>query len=176
MKILPAKATHEARIREIYLAAFGPSEARTVAGLAVTLLSHATTPRSIHLVALEDGVPAGHVAFTPVWRARDHRTAGYILAPLAVAPTSQRRGIGAALVGAGLEEIQTRGDAAVFVYGDPDYYGRFGFRHALAEAYRPPQPLQYPAGWQALLLGAGTPPASPVDLTCVEPLHAPELW
>jgi len=52
------------------------------------------------------------------------------LAPLAVDPLWQRHGIGTALIGA----METECDA-VFVLGDPDYYGRFGFRADLAAGY-----------------------------------------
>jgi putative acetyltransferase len=56
------------------------------------------------------------------------------LAPLAVSADMRRRGVGAALVAAGLESARAAGAAAVFVVGDLAYYGRFGFT---AEAARP---------------------------------------
>ena len=40
----------------------------------------------------------------------------------------------------------------VFVYGDPKYYGKFGFSAEVASAYSPPYELQYPFGWQAVAL------------------------
>jgi putative acetyltransferase len=49
------------------------------------------------------------------------------LAPVGVAPTRQRQGIGGALVRAGLARLKDRGERLVFVLGDPAYYGRFGF-------------------------------------------------
>jgi putative acetyltransferase len=49
------------------------------------------------------------------------------LAPLAVLPAHQRRGIGALLVTSGLDECRRRDIDAVFVVGDPRYYSRFGF-------------------------------------------------
>lgn len=52
------------------------------------------------------------------------------LAPMAAIPDRQRRGIGSALVRAGLEECRRRGVEAVFVIGHPDYYPRFGFTRA----------------------------------------------
>src|SRR5690606_25411193 len=63
----------------------------------------------------------GHLALSPV-------TAPFpalALAPLAVAPSQQRRGIGSALVAAAQA---LRPDATIIVLGDPAYYGRFGFR------------------------------------------------
>jgi putative acetyltransferase len=53
------------------------------------------------------------------------------LAPMAVAPASQRRGIGSALVRAGLEACRQIGCGAVVVLGHPGFYPRFGFVPAL---------------------------------------------
>lgn len=50
------------------------------------------------------------------------------LAPMAVLPSHQRRGIGSALVRAGLQHCRQLGIGAVAVLGHPDYYPRFGFR------------------------------------------------
>lgn len=52
------------------------------------------------------------------------------LAPLAVAPEAQGRGIGSALVRAGLKVCAEGGVDGVVVLGDPAYYGRFGFKPA----------------------------------------------
>jgi putative acetyltransferase len=49
------------------------------------------------------------------------------LAPMAVAPEHQRKGIGSALVRAGLEQCKQLGFGAVVVLGHPAYYPRFGF-------------------------------------------------
>lgn len=49
------------------------------------------------------------------------------LAPLAVAPGDQRRGIGGALMRRAIAASLNSGVAMIFVLGDPDYYARFGF-------------------------------------------------
>jgi putative acetyltransferase len=49
------------------------------------------------------------------------------LAPLAVLPPFQGRGVGSQLVKMGLDICRALGIAAVFVLGDPRYYERFGF-------------------------------------------------
>lgn len=56
------------------------------------------------------------------------------LAPMAVSPMHQSRGIGTLLVRAGLALAENRGqEAAVVVLGSPEFYAPFGFRSA-AEA------------------------------------------
>jgi putative acetyltransferase len=49
------------------------------------------------------------------------------LAPMAVLPEHQRRGIGGQLVRHGLNLLRDRGEQIVIVVGHPNYYPRFGF-------------------------------------------------
>lgn len=84
----------------------------------------------ISLVAEEDGVIVGHVMFSPV-TVDEHPEAKLMgLAPLAVLYDYQGRGIGSALVRAGLERCRELGVLGVVVVGHPDYYPRFGFAPA----------------------------------------------
>ena len=96
------------------------AEARLVNGL-----RQSGTDPFISLVAAQDGHVVGHILFTPVeigeWRA-------VALGPMAVAPASQRRGIGSMLVLAGLKACAEAGEQVVCVLGHPEYYPRFGFR------------------------------------------------
>ena len=70
-------------------------------------------------------------------------------------PDWQRRGIGAALVEAGLEDLRRIDAAGCVVLGEPTYYARFGFAHDPALIY----PGAFvPAYFQRLVL-SGDPPA-----------------
>jgi putative acetyltransferase len=60
------------------------------------------------------------------------------LAPMAVTPDLQRRGIGSALVRRGLDEARRLGHGVVIVLGHPEYYPRFGFTRGSAHGIRPP--------------------------------------
>lgn len=84
----------------------------------------------ISLVAEDGGVVVGHIMFSPVVLLPypDLKIMG--LAPMAVFPEQQHKGIGSALVRAGLEECKKRGFGAVVVLGHPEYYPRFGFTPA----------------------------------------------
>jgi len=81
----------------------------------------------VSLVAEDNGEVVGHIMFSPVSLSDypDLKVMG--LAPMAVAPEHQRKGIGSALVRAGLEQCRKLGFVAVFVLGHPEYYPRFGF-------------------------------------------------
>jgi putative acetyltransferase len=81
----------------------------------------------ISLVAEDNGAIVGHIAFSPVSLSGHPALRLMGLAPMAVAPEHQRKGIGSALVRAGLEQCKERGFGAVVVLGHPNYYPRFGF-------------------------------------------------
>jgi putative acetyltransferase len=79
---------------------------------------------SFALVASIGATIVGHVQLSRAWIGEEPVVA---LGPIAVEPDRQRRGIGSALVGAALEEAARRGERAVVLLGDPEYYGRLGF-------------------------------------------------
>jgi putative acetyltransferase len=163
-------------IRSIHLAAFADEEKEIVSELAVNLLHEDTTPPTISLVAESPGRVVGHVAFSPVKIGSDDAMQGYILAPLAVLPEYQNQRVGSKLIEAGQQRLLQQGVQVLFVYGDPHYYGRFGFSTDGAALYDAPYTLQYPFGWQALPLNRGGSPESPVTITCVASLSDPQLW
>ncbi|MBI3473326.1 MAG: N-acetyltransferase, partial [Candidatus Solibacter usitatus] len=81
----------------------------------------------VSLVAVENEEVVGHILFSELPIA----TAGGVinaasLAPTAVRPGRQGRGIGSALVRRGLELCRQRG-IGIVVVGHPHYYPRFGF-------------------------------------------------
>ena len=171
----PAESDKD-QIRQVYTAAFDEEEKELVADLAIELLDTESSPKTLHLVADTEDEIVGHVSFSPV-RIKDSRDCmGYILAPLAVSPRQQKRGVGSALVRRGLEQLAREQAKVVLVYGDPEYYSRFGFSSELAEKYIPPFPLTYTLGWQAVFIGGMIPEMDPVEIQCVEPLRKPELW
>ena len=81
----------------------------------------------VSLVAEDNGVAVGHIVFTPVSLSGHPNLKIMGLGPMAVAPEHQRKGIGSALVRAGLERCKQLGFGAAVVLGHPAYYPRFGF-------------------------------------------------
>lgn len=82
----------------------------------------------LSLVAMQDNEIIGHIAFSPVKIESERSSSEAIaLAPMAILPAHQHRGIGSQLVRAGLKECRQLGYKAVVVLGHPDYYPRFGF-------------------------------------------------
>jgi putative acetyltransferase len=60
------------------------------------------------------------------------------LGPLAVTGGRQRQGIGASLIRKCIADAKAAGWQAIFVLGDPAYYGRFGFSTSAAERFETP--------------------------------------
>lgn len=81
----------------------------------------------VSLVAEYEGTIAGHIMFSPVLLIGHPELRIMGLAPMAVASKHQRKGIGSALVRAGLEQCTALGFGAVVVLGHPTYYPLFGF-------------------------------------------------
>ena len=114
-------------IRAIHQASFAPSAKE--ADLVDRLRENGQT--TISLVGLSNGQLVGHILFSPISLAGYPAAGrGLGLAPLAVRPDFQRQGIGSRLVRHGLDVAREAGFDFVVVLGDPNYYGRFGFRPA----------------------------------------------
>jgi putative acetyltransferase len=100
-------------IHHIHTAAFGRS---SEADLVEALRQH--NALIIALVAVQDGRLVGHIAFSPVTITSSTATIEALgLAPMAVLPAYQRRGIGSRLVAAGLTACRHTSYGVVVVLG-----------------------------------------------------------
>jgi putative acetyltransferase len=85
----------------------------------------------VSLVAEVNGSVVGHILFSPVTiETEAQKFLGVGLAPLAVLPEFQNRGVGSLLVEYGLEQCRAAGHSFVVVLGHANYYPRFGFTKA----------------------------------------------
>lgn len=117
--------------------------------------------------------PISHVIFT---HTQDDAAAA-LLGPLAVAPHCQRTGLGTQLVNAGLAQLHGQGVTTVYVLGDPDYYGRFGFLPEVNVQPPCPIPDHWASAWQSIRLGpTANEPAQAGALVLPPPWMQPHLW
>jgi len=155
--------------------AFCDEENKLIMNLVVELSEETISPSIKSLVAEVDNQVIGYVSFSPIFLKSDSSISGYILAPLAVVPKHQKKGIGSNLIKSGIDMLTENGVGAILVYGDPDYYRRFGFKAEIGLSFVPPYSLQYPFGWTGMMLNEASIPEQPIQFDCVAALSKPEL-
>ncbi|MCO5129411.1 MAG: N-acetyltransferase [Xanthobacteraceae bacterium] len=129
VSVRPEQAGDGTAIGDVVSRAFGrDDEARLVAQL------RRDGDATLSLVALAGDAVIGHVLLSPM--SAPFRALG--LAPLSVVPERQKQGVGTALMNVAISQARQDGWSAIFVLGDPVYYGRFGFRADLAIGFLSP--------------------------------------
>jgi putative acetyltransferase len=126
MLIRDESETDWAAISEVHRRAFdADGEPRLVDALRVA------GRLAVSLIAVLDDAVVGHIAFSTVTiDVQPQPVIGLGLAPVGVLPGMQGRGIGSALIRAGLGRCREKSALFVVVLGNPVYYRRFGFKTA----------------------------------------------
>ena len=160
-------------------AAFGAAEGAQISRLVDAMLDDPTARPLLSLVAAEGDRLTGHVLFTRVeLEHSSHDVVARILAPLAVSPAAQGRGVGGALIRAGLDRLEADGVGLVFVLGHIGYYPRFGFEPAGPHGFEAPYPIP-PAvadAWMVVALRPGLTGFAGGRVRCCAALDHPEHW
>ena len=122
MLIRPEEQRDWAAVHALNVSAFeSPAEANLVDAL------REQAHPLVSLVAEDNGAIVGHIMFSPVSLSGHPALRIMGLAPMAVVPENQRKGIGSALVRAGLDQCKQLDFGAAVVLGHSAYYPRFGF-------------------------------------------------
>ncbi|MCF6409429.1 GNAT family N-acetyltransferase [Pseudalkalibacillus salsuginis] len=86
-----------------------------------------------------DGDVIGHILFSLISiETTDGNESVLALAPMAVKPEWQNKGVGSSLVREGLERCKAADYRSVVVLGHPEFYPRFGFVRASTKGIRLP--------------------------------------
>jgi len=156
-------------------AAFGSDEE---AGLVADLLVDPSAMPAVSLLAFDGDKAVGHILFTRAGLMPDSSLSASILAPLAVVPGEQKKGIGSELIEHGLKILSRSGVDLVFVLGHPGYYPRFGFEPAGRLGFDRPYLLQEktPNAWMVKLLRQDIIGRYSGTVTVADTLDKPEYW
>ncbi len=148
ISVRDAKEGDSTAIRKVLVENF-PSSAE--ADLVDRLISDGAA--RITIVAVEDENLAGYCMFSEM--EAPFRALG--LGPVSAARAMRGKGVGSLLIREGLHRAEAEDWQGVFVLGNPEYYGRFGFNRELASGFENPYAGPY---FLASALGANSLPAS----------------
>ncbi|PHG36115.1 GNAT family N-acetyltransferase [Bacillus toyonensis] len=84
----------------------------------------------LSIVAVDKEI-VGHIMLSKITIEQGGTTVDSLaLAPVSIAPSHQKKGIGGKLITAALEKAKELGYGSVVVLGHPEYYPKFGFERA----------------------------------------------
>jgi predicted N-acetyltransferase YhbS len=167
------------RIETVHRLAFGEEQGPKISRLVHDLFDDPTATPLLSLVCVEGNEITGHVFFTKaVLQHSPEPVEVRILAPLAVVPGAQGRGIGANLIREGLRQLKESGVDLVFVLGHPDYYPRAGFSPAGIHGFDAPYPIpaEHAGAWMVQELRSGVIGNARGTVHCSQDLNRPEHW
>ena len=84
----------------------------------------------LSLVAEKNGKIIGHILFSKIEISGSSKFNSLALAPMAVVPEFQKKGIGTKLIEEGIRKAKELNFETIIVLGHKDYYPRFGFQKA----------------------------------------------
>jgi len=150
MHIITEFEGRETEVVDLFLAVFsesdGAEEAQSVSTFVSDLMN--TKPKDdLYFVAECSGqeISAG-IFFSRLSYPNEDR-AVFVLSPVAVKTTHQKRGVGQRLIRYGLDMLRNDGVSIALTYGDPAYYSKTGFKQISESLARAPLPLSQPLGW-----------------------------
>ncbi len=151
------------------------------AQLTADLLQDNTAEPLLSLLAFDQQKVIGHILFTRVYINKVDKTQPlmHILAPLAVIPDYQNRGIGGVLIREGLNRLKRMGSELVFVLGHMEYYPKLGFiPDAKKIGYSAPFPIpdEFANAWMVQSLNPNRFTIEKGQVICAKTLNRPEHW
>lgn len=163
-------------VMEIHEAAFGHDKE---AKLTAALLTDKSAEPVVSLIAFDEETAVGHILFTRASFENGGDPLMHILAPLAVVPSSQKKGVGGSLIQCGLQKLQDLGSELVFVLGHKEYYPKFGFKPCAEKAgYPAPYPIPeiHREYWMMQSVSQNGKTFPEGKIKCADALNKPEHW
>jgi len=181
-KMLDKIIIREAKINEldalltINRLAFG---SETEAALVRDLIHDPTAVPVVSLLAFYDEKAIGHILFTRAVIQQMPEAKTSILAPMAVIPEYQNKGIGGLLIKDGLKRLKEINVELVFVLGHINYYPKSGFINGATRfGFLAPYPIQEEAApaWMVQELSDGALQKYSGTVRCADALMKKEYW
>lgn len=179
MEIRKSTESQRKEILNIHNQAFGEEKGAIIAKLVDDLLNDKTAMPILSLVAIESGRIIGHILYTKVTITQaDLAISAQILAPLAILPDEQKKGIGEKLINEGIRQLKELGTELVFVLGHPSYYPRCGFFPAGEKGFEAPYPIpeEHAAAWMVQSLNGDALETANGKVQCSTVLNEPQHW
>ena len=174
-----SKESERDEVLSIHRIAFGEEKGLVIAKLVDDLLDDETAMPVLSLVAVDDAKIIGSILYTKVQITEaEMPIEAQILAPLAVHPDEQNKGIGERLINEGLSQLKASGTELVFVLGHPGYYPRCGFVPAGKLGFEAPYPIpeEHAGAWMVQELNGAIIGRTTGKVECSKVLNAPQHW
>ena len=133
---------------QLHRAAFPAGEVEQIIQVVHELWSDntdATHSALVWVITAPKQTIVGHLSLSSI-TTQDSRMVGWILAPLAVAPSHRGKRISSELVDHAIRRAMSNYQPRIQIYVDPAFYERFGFDRQQAMNVKRPFPLSQPMG------------------------------
>ena len=179
MEIRVSKESERNDILNIHRSAFSPEKGSVIAKLVDDLLDDETAMPILSLVAVDNGKLIGSILYTKATITQTEMPIeAQILAPLAIHPNEQNKGIGEELINEGLKQLKASGTELVFVLGHPSYYPRCGFVPAGQLGFEAPYPIpeEHADAWMVQEFNGDVIGKTTGKVKCSKVLNEPQHW
>jgi len=166
------------KIEKLFTSAFtsseGEQEGRLIGQLSAKLSEDINNQDIFCFGAFIEKELAGSIFFTQLYF--NIKIKVYMLAPMAVSPRHQKKGIGSSLIKFGINEFKNKAIDVIITYGDPLFYSKVGFQKIAEDIIKAPLKLSMPQGWLGQSLKGKSIPVIKNRPSCVKAFDNPAYW
>ena len=178
MDISKYSSTDKSEIINLFTRVFtdseGESEGALIGKLVLNLMDNSAEEELYGFVVKENNKTIGCIFFSLLTFEID--ITAFILSPVAIHTDFQKQGLGQKLINYGISYLKDMDVELVFTYGDPEFYGKVGFKTISEDIAKAPFKLTYPFGWLCQSLVDRDIEPIEGNSHCVPALNNPQYW
>jgi putative acetyltransferase len=178
MKFSTCNTGNIEEIKQLFTKTFsdseGPSEGLLIGNLAYDLMTNTNEKDLYYFTVTENKQIVGSIIFSRL--TLESKVNAFLLAPVAIDTSHQRKGLGQKLINYGLKTLKDKRVELAVTYGDPKYYSKVGFTPITEKIIKAPLKLSQPEGWLARSLVIDEIEPITGNSYCVEALNNPKYW